>query len=242
MKLLSAEEIKKEKDKTENDRFKRIEKLKKEEDILIKTINNLTEEERDLAVIKKIAKLKNQPVINIKKSILEKEVDILEKRKQEALEPVYKTKREADELKKEFEFQLKEALKKKKELERDRESIIEKGLELKSREESVIEKQERQSNREVGIKAAEEEIKRSTKELSEKWVSYHEEVNKVNLDIDKRSSELLKRENQEEAQRKTNDSILKELSEERNRLDKEDKAIQDKYRTLGAAQREILGK
>lgn len=169
MKLLDAQKVKIEKDAKENEKEARIKKLQKMEDVLILRINNLRE-------LKTQEEEKSQPKLKVKKNILVSEVEALEARKLEALKPTNKIRLEAENKLKEVSVQIADIIRRQGILEKTEEELIERTESVIDRETALLDVGKELDKKEVGIKKAEEEIKRQNESVAKSWVSYNEEV------------------------------------------------------------------
>ena len=237
MKLLSAEKVKGKIDIKEEQQKIRIEKMGKEEKEASKRLNYILLIERNEK--KRIQENKSQAVLKVKKSILEKEVDMLEERKKIALAPIHALQKETEIALNEAKNQIALIMDRRRIL-GEKESVLMNRLEtVLDREEEIIEKERGLTNRELGIKAAEDEIQRSTDRLSSQWVEFHKNVHIKNTEFEARESNIIQKERLNDAIEKANSDKLLELKAEQKRIQEEDRAVQDKYAALAAAKRHL---
>lgn len=239
MKLLDPKEVKTEKDKTEADRIQNASKLNSEITTLTRKLNDLRLEELEENKKKAEREAQNEASLTVKKSVLEIEVDALEKRKEVALAPVKVIQDEAERLKNEATIQLAEVEKRRESLSQKEDDFMERVESVVDRENECLTKEKSLNLREVGIKSAEDEIKRSTEKLAVEWVKFHDEVHTTNKNIENRSTELDRGLKEVEDARKVNESVRLSNEAEADRLRKEDKAIRDKYVALAQAKKHL---
>lgn len=237
MKLLSAEEVKSEKEKGEEERTQRIQRLNAEENASGKRLNEARElEKKELARIADELNLaRNEAEAEVRKSVLVQEIRALNAEKAQALKPIHEQQKQADKNLEESKRNLELSQKDRDASEKLREIYEDKIDALADRETAAVEKDRELQKREVGIGAAEAEIKRSTTELGQKWVDFHKAVHAHNASMEERERRV-------EAERKANDDHRAELEKTAERQAQERIALKDGYETLARAQEEILGK
>lgn len=136
MQLLNAEEVKKEKDKSEEEKKSRIAKLNEEETELVKKLNEKRAElESESARIdKEISEKKVWRDAQV--SSLERDVRTLEERRRESLKPI-------NDLKREVEKKLAEAEEDRKHASKDREESSKEWAKISARDSIMIEREKR---------------------------------------------------------------------------------------------------
>ena len=233
MRLLDAEIIKEQEDKSVEEKRLRVAKLREEENNTVKRINKLLKEEEEIKKRLIDKREEDQASLQVRKTVLFLEVNALEERKRDALKPI-------GDLKVEFEKSLKEnianndILKKKISEFAAKEDGLKDRMEIwNDRDQLLDERDEDLNRRELRTKKAEEEIDRQAKELGKKWVQYHEAVSALNTAQSLKAKEV-------EALAASNANFKKSLDEEKARLVQEDLAIKDKYVALQRA-KEHLG-
>lgn len=239
MKLLDPKEAKEVKDKSEEEKIQRLRKLSEEECRLVTSINNLNEEEKKIKQRLEIETHKTNEKLKIRKSILSVEVEALEKRKDEAMKPVKEIRIESEKIKNEYETELKELLERKAKIAKDEDDLIEKFEKINDTEDEYRNKFLNLEKREAGIQSAEEEIKRSTLNLSKEWVKFHEESHKIREYIENQRILIENDRKINENDKKINESVRLSNEAEAKRLRNEDRAIKDKYVALEQAKKHL---
>ena len=193
MKLLDADKVEKEKDRSEEERRATVKRINDEEIASVRRLNEaLAEEKREKTrIAEDLTIARNSAIAETKKSVLLAEIKSLEERRQEALKPIDDLRKEAQE---QFEGAKKfnaESQLKLVRAERLREDFEDKLDSLGDREESVLEKNRELTKREAGGKASEGEVKRSTESLSKQWGEYHKESTAFIADIKSREDKVV---------------------------------------------------
>lgn len=237
MKLLSAEAVKSEKDKGEEERVKRIGKLNAEEVAIAKRLNEAREFEKTekARIADELNLARNEAEAEVRKSVLVQEIRALNAEKAEALKPIHEQQKQTDKNLKESKRNIELSQKDREATETLRETYEDKIDALTDREVSSVEKDRKLDKREAGVEAAEAEIKRSTNELGQKWVDFHKSVHDQN-------ASMVERERKVEAERIANDEHRAELDKAEVRMVERERGVRDGYETLARAQEEILGK
>uniref|UniRef100_A0A6M3XDR8 Uncharacterized protein n=1 Tax=viral metagenome TaxID=1070528 RepID=A0A6M3XDR8_9ZZZZ len=232
MKLLSNEQIKTAKDKIEEELKERVINLKSEEISLVKKVNkakaSLAEElkriEEDLTLARDEFAVSVKSLSNKSRSLLQ-EVELLEVRKTEALKPIY----EQDQKSQILFAQAKEFLAN---ADRHKSIAVKHEQELVNVINNLLDQKEidhqeniKLNKREVGVVAAEKEVKRSSKILGEKLIEFHKEVYEKN-------TELVKREIEVENGKRVNDMFKSSLDQKEKEQREHDRVIADRYATL----------
>jgi len=234
MKLLTPNEVDKEKTRLETERVSRIGKIQKEESESVRRLNDaLTKEKKEMDRLKSdttVAELRAK--LNIEKMALIGEVKSLENRKEKALEPIVEREKESEVLI----SQLKSSLDK----------VNTRGDALKVREDELLDRIEVVVDRESElpileqnlekrkkiIEVSETEISKQTKILGEKWVEYHTQIHESNADLARREKEV-------EDGNKSNAVYADTLSKKELEQTAHDRQIADRYATLGRATAEL---
>ena len=234
MQLLSAQEVKTNKDTTAEEQAVRIGKLNQHETEATRRMNEalaLEKEvrarvERDVAKVEKHAEEKKADLI--------KEVTALEARKREAEKPIQMTLAHAESLVNENE-QVKTALQEReKEIEAKEEQVSERLEALGEREEGIKEQEEMSQERENRAKMAETQSEQSARNLGQKWNEYHAAVHAFNEEIAKKNALV-------EAGKQANIEVKRANDAESARLVQERRALQDAQIELGEAKRHLRG-
>jgi len=235
MKLLTPNEVKTQKTRSETERVSRIGKLQKEESESVRRLNDaLTKEKIQMDRLKSdttVAELKEK--LDVEKVALLGEVTDLENRKTKALEPIIDREKESEALM----SQLKSSLAK---VKSRGESLTVREDELSERIEVVVDRESELpvleqdlEKRKKGIEVSEVEIGRQTKILGEKWLEYHTQIYESN-DL------MSQREKKVADATKSNNAYAIELSKKETDLMAREIALKDKYETLARSQKEIL--
>ncbi len=238
MKLLTAQEVKNAKNKSDKERFERIESLKKAERDSVKRVNAALDEEKK---IKEKLKEENMSVArreakaNVSKSIIIREIKALEKQRDDLLKPTIEREEQAALLLKEVKETIKNLEKKKQEYEKNEELLVSRFENLADREAEAEERHLALNLREAGIQSADEEMKRSLDKLSDSWVEFHKTVRASN-------EMLLRREKEIEDSKKANEQFLASLNAKEKILNDRHRQLADGYAQLAKSQKEILGK
>ena len=231
MKLLEVEKVKEETKQSTQDRIKRVAKLNEEETIIVKRINELREQEKKAKQRFFEESEEGQPVLLVRKTVLSQEVDLLENRKKEALKPVDEILTKTKVVYQENQETTKFLVERKNRLKDQEEQLLERVEKVVERENEVELLEIKLGAREKGIVAGENELKRSSKELAEKWVDYHNGVHSLNTKIEG----VERREKEMEDGRRTNENFKINLDKKEKEQSEHDKQIADRYLTLGRA-------
>ena len=225
MKLLNIQEIKKNKERMDEEHQKRIDKLNKEETLITKRFNickfNIESEKKLLdSQLKEYHKL-----ILDNKTKLSREIKTLENRRKDLLKPINEIKeisekREKDVEKKEKDIKIIENI-----LKNDKEELIERIENIIDREKDVETKEKELDLREESVKKLEEETKKSSIEIAKNWLKYHKSVIIFNKEIEQKEKDV-------ENQKNTNQSYSQELDKKAKEQENINKLIKDKYETL----------
>ena len=161
MELLKKDEVNKVISQNEKESRERIVKYQIQEADLIKNINALYDkfESEKKRIDNELFLIENNPALKDRKSILQSEVEDLEKRKTKALEPITAQKKEIEERISEEKQILSKIESEKLKIKESEEKLKERLEKVIEREELVDEIHENLNRRESGIKSAEEEIK-----------------------------------------------------------------------------------
>jgi len=235
MKLLSAEVVKTKKSQSLEELSARVKRLQAEEKRLIKHISDLAEKEEKerVRIESDLTLVRNEAELEIQKSILFQEVRHLEDRKNKALEPINETTHKADKLLKEAQATVADAQKYAAKVKESHELLSERIEQCVARESLARERHRELDKREAGIEAAEQELKRSTAALADKWVLYHEEVHKTKAEVERREKEVRDGQKANEVHKERLDAVAQEQA--RLKI-----GIKDGYESLKRAKQEIL--
>ena len=193
MELLSPKTIRAERGKDREAARKRNEKLSSEEKRLVERINNLKIIEKEERKKTADAIAANDASLAVKQTVLAKEVGALEARKAEAMKPVDEKLLEAKQLIADNKLQLEAIETSRAELETTKQKILELSSALKNKESELDGRNNLIDRREVAIGAAENEIKRLTGDLANRWVEYNEQAHRLDEKtalVEKRQNEL----------------------------------------------------
>ena len=211
MKLLAAEEVKKESNRSDEERKERVRKLIEEEATVTKRLNDILEKEK--VEKKRIAdeRAVDDGQLAVKKSVLAQEVESLEARKAEALKPIDEKRKEAEKL-------LADANTAWSDIGKIRAALDERDLSLRERAEAIVDRDEESveraknlDGREIGVASAENEVKKSTENLSKSWIEYHKQVHDKTAELDSRELRLVASEKANDTFRATLDKREAEL-------------------------------
>lgn len=232
MRILSAEEVKDNKALTDADRIARTQRLREEETIASKALNDTREFaavetakiEADLADVEEKA--------IARKKVLVDEIASLENQKKEAMAPIHEIRQEAEQ-------RLEAAKNREVEVERrevaiaEREQLLaDRAIALVSREEANEEKADDLDTREERIAGEEKRLKESEVALAEKWAVHHGEVAKANASLERREKEV-------EDGKKANAAYAASLYEKDRKQADEWKAIRSGYAALEEAKKHL---
>jgi chromosome segregation ATPase len=240
MKLLSPEDTKVRASKAEEDRAARVRGLNKAEADSIKRLNNSVAAERVAAERVAAERVAARATLAVKKTVLEKEVEVLEERKRTALEPVDAAKREYEKLIEEANAGIADIKRRQTTLDERRDELETHIDALADQEGEALEKDRTLDVRESGIKAAEDEIARSATALGEKWASFHNESNEANEKIAVKIEELREREKDVEIAARTNKLTSERLGQFEKELRALETDVKDRY-SIVAKHLEKLG-
>jgi hypothetical protein len=193
MELLSPKTIRAQKGGAREEARGRNEKLASEEKRLVTSINDLKLIEKDQRKKTADAIAANEASLAVKQTVLAKEVGALEARKAEAMKPVDEKLLEAKQLIADNKLQLEAIEISRAELETTKQKILELDSALKNKESEIDRRNETLDRREKAISAGENEIKRLTDDLANRWVEYNEQVHKLDEKtafVEKRQNEL----------------------------------------------------
>lgn len=239
MKLLDSIQVKTAQDLQTEDRVRRIKKLNQEESDAVKRLNLALEKERieKQRLVERTAE--TDATLRVRKSVLAAEVDTLERKRADAMKPINDLRIEAEQFLKSNQEESEslrsglEMLKKSRdELTEKRDEFLDQTLEFNAFSEDKLSEI---NARESALVSAEKEIDRLTKKLSEEWVQFHSAVHGANADLAWREKEVADA-------LIGNQNFLKEIDQEKKNLAEDRRAIQDGYKALSAARKEILGR
>lgn len=238
MKLLSPDDIHKDRSESIEGAAARSRALAAEESRLARAINQAREDaqqqikiiEADFAAFKAdLLEQKNQLVSEVRE---------LENRKTEALKPVEPIKAAAAAALAEAESAKTELERQRADLEKDKEKNQERAENLHDSEQVLDERSRLLDQREQRINAEQQRIEHSAKALGDKWAEYHQAVAQLNDKV----REVTTREAEVEAGKKANDDRAGKLREWESSLGQKQNQLEDGYRNLAKARKEILGR
>lgn len=207
-----------------------------EENRLVLSINSLREEER--AEKRRIAEEseKDQSTMAVRKTVLVREVEALESRREQALKPARLVEEEARKVLADNLAYGKVLDGRAAELSSSQERATAKLEDLHDREQLLDEREAKMDAREVGIAAAEAEVGRSTAALGDKWVELGAAVAAAN----ERAADLAVRESAVGVAARANDIRAESLDRKDADQAQRERGIVDGYAALESARREIL--
>lgn len=239
MKLLTADEVKTEKTRSDEERALRIQKLEKEESDLTARVN-----EKRTNIGKEIALLDSQLIerqsliakrkleLDAEISALSREVKQLEDRRSEALKPI-------DEIRQEAEKLLESANRAQADVEADKAELQEGWDHLAvlmedvtDRETSNVEKSDELDQRERRVAESEARTKESAEKVSQEWLKFHKEVHGANESLARREKGVADR-------AKANNEFAASLSNKETELMAREIRLKDQYETLARSKKEI---
>lgn len=228
MKLLEAEEVKKEDTRATTEQAKRVIKLNEEESSVVKNLNKIrTEAKTETEKIEGNLKKKREEA-KVEEAEIQKKIASRRSALADLMKPI-------DEISKEAETRNEESKKREtavtlaeSQVKTDRENLVILTEKVTEREGNVTLKEEDLGKRETKIVSEENRLKVSQNKLAGEWVTYHSAVTENNKELERRKKEV-------EDQRKAN-AVVQEAQDKRTKEQNErDRAIKDKYETLGRA-------
>lgn len=190
MKLLSPLATK---DKGQEELAKKIIRIQEVEDLAVKSNVKLARAEADfnatLARNRTVWAIEEQEHADSLKSMRE-EVETLEKRKEQALIPIYVYKEEADKLVAEAQNILRKAKEKDEQSEFLQEKLMEKLTEVSDRESIVAMTEKKQQIAQEGIDIQKEQTKLGVKQLSVAMTAFHEKQEREEANLVERKKEV----------------------------------------------------
>lgn len=240
MKLLSPDEVKNDKTRSESERVAHIKKLKEEELLLIRSVNDKrVQVQNEKAILDEglgahlrwvaSEKVKLDDLISTKK----REVESLESRRLEALKPINEIRKKADDRIKIAENRESAVLRDEQTLAKSWEDLSERVENVTDRETLADEKTEELATRERKIIEAESRTKESADNLAEKWLGFHKEVHDANQSLERREKKCADRE-------KSTTAFAQSLSNKETALNAKDAQLKDGFATLDRSREEIL--
>jgi uncharacterized coiled-coil DUF342 family protein len=222
MKLLDLNIIKRKSNENEQEIVLRLKKLRDAEKDLIEKVTILKGEYDHQKEINntQIPELKLQT--DVKKQILLSEITELENQKRELLKPIKEIKKDADELFEDNKKQQEILNQKIKETNDAKDALANTQDQIDEIFDDIQDKRAVIDARLKGIEGAEDEIRKSSKILSNEWVQYYRDVAQKTKELDERENKLSDLE-------KVLLILQKENEDEKIRLSNLDKAIKDKY-------------
>lgn len=235
MRILTPDVVKAGSKRAENEQRNRVRGMSQEEERLVKSINDLREEEKEELQKKKERETMSEAALGVKKTVLQSEVESLEARKAAALRPVHEVEMLVVQREQEVSLKEKEHDQRVVRFSEANERLSERIEKADDRDQEMDERDEAILLKEKGIEAANEQIKKSAEALSGKWVEYHDSVSALNA----RGEELDKREALAAASEKANVIRAAELDEQAFRQSEKERQIASQYEQLEKASDEI---
>jgi len=225
MEILTPEKVQSDKEVAVQEQKSRVIRTAEEEARIIKELNDARDQEEKEVETKKSALLTEIAPLEERKQRLEDDCIALEKRRTEAMRPIY-------ELREEAEHTLKVAKEKMNSIEaievsaRAKEDLADKKLdELDEASDILMERSAKLDTREKNIATQEEWNRTSTDELSAKWLSYHQAVKRFDDAVIEKELRIASRESA--CAIKETDLSLKEAD-----LSNREIQVADRYLTL----------
>lgn len=232
MKLLTPEQTKIEKTRADDERIDRINRLRNEEQELVRSLNQTREyvasEKQRLA-----DELSEHALsVSLTKQELSQEVAALESRRKDALKPIHELRAEVEARSEQVDIREKELERREDAVREAKTTLAERVGVVEDREQECREREADLHKREIRILNEEHALKTSSQTLQEKWLDYHSTVNATIRDI--AQEKLLV-----ETARKANDDLHASILKEKERVRQEDIAVRDKYRALAQAKKHL---
>lgn len=231
--LLTPDIVKKDGRAQEEERQRRLADLSREEERLIHSVNELRTVEKEEQQRKLDREISDEGTLGVRKSVLLAEVEMLEDRKRAAQQPVDDRAKELAERERDLQQQKTILESKVLQVQEEKEELRDYAERVKDKEHLIDERIAGLDHRELRIAGAEEQVRKSTVELSDKWVSYHTTVSKANELIHKREAQV-------EAGIKANAVRQAQLDLREQQLEARNRQITDRYQTLISAEKELL--
>lgn len=225
MELLSPEKIKDEKKVGTEEARRRVSGLGKEESDLVLRINLLRHDEEDYLERKHLRETQSDAELGVTKTVLEREVEILEARKKVALEPIHSVEREANALMANAQQAALTNEELGKVLEEDKRALVARETAVKSEEEAQKVTRDALTARDGIIAVREEKIAQRTAQLAEDVAAH-------SLKVATDDAEMVKRENTVKAEARTNYLAHLDQEERARKQNDKDKEIEDRYAQL----------
>lgn len=229
MKLFSPRETSQETQKKQDTYVVEIAYLEKTLEILRKRLN--TENQAFELRLKEQSELYGEEKLELQEEIksLTKEIEKLEKRKEEALKPVNKLKKENEELQKDLQHKLKSVNDKEYELEEHFLDYTKKLDEISDRQCIIEDEEQKLILRKKAVQEEAEAVSRSHKDLNEKMASFYAEIQAKTEDLIKKENKLNLKEY----------SINQNYLNQKQYLDNQEKLLADKRGALERFAKEI---
>lgn len=225
MEILTPEKIQNDKEVAVQEQKSRVIRTAEEEKRIIKELNDAHDLEEKEVETKKSALLTEIAPLEEKKTQLENDCITLEKRRADAMRPIYEIREEAEHVLK----LTKEKMHSINTIEvsvRAKEDLADKKLDdLDDASDVLIEKSAKLDTREQNIANQEQWIRTSTDELSAKWLSYHQAVKQFDDAVIEKELRIASRESA--CVIKEQDLSLKEAD-----LSNREIQVADRYQTL----------
>lgn len=232
MDILDPKNVKKESSETAEQSRQRTFDAAAEESRIIKRLNltrQESEKEKEKIRVETDAYVKK---MEAKREVVRLEVSTLESKRKEAMRPVSELHDEAKERIVAVEIREKELTKKEDIVKAERAILIDRLEGVNDANAEVNARKVTLDKREENIKKEESALKKTSKELAEKWVQYYRDVAKAN-------DEMVRRERIVKDMTKSNEGERSQLDKIRKNLTDKDRAITDKYKNLLMASEEF---
>jgi hypothetical protein len=235
--LLSPTKIQAEKRCGEQEARIRTTALAAEESALAKRLNQArSSAQKEIDRLNKSVEERNAEA-RVKKTILERQVDDLETRREAALRPIKKIEEETNRRLLEANERLLQVEDIRIELENERSRIKEQTRLLIKQSQSIEEREKKINYKEAGIIAGQNKLDESARDLGQRWTELNQAKAQFNREKEVMAVKALKTAEIE----RMNVIRQKELDNREKTLRSDRIALQDAYKALAAAKKEILG-
>lgn len=237
MELLSPDKIQVEKRRGEQEARIRTAALSAEESRLARRINQARAlAEKEIDRLNKSVEERNEEAKK-KKTILERQVDDLETRRAAAMRPIKKIEEEAKQKLLEANDRLLQIEAMTITLKQERAQVIEQARLQARQNQTLTVRENKIGYKEAGITAGENKLLESARELGQKWTELNQAMSQVNRLKEAMAVKAIKMAEIE----RLNEIRQKELDKREKTIRNDRIALQDAYRSLAAARKEILG-
>lgn len=238
MDLLSPDDIRKDRSESAEESQQRSRALAAEESRLARAINQArADADREMEIIetdyREFKREKEE-----ERKILTGDINSLRAQKAELLKPIDKIRENAEILLQEAENRLSIAKKAEANIEADHEKNQDRAEDLQDYADDLNIRSGELDKSELRIKNEDIRILNSAKDLGDKWLEYHDAVNNLNtktLKVETREGQII-------FDTRANEIRKKQQDERDNDLNKKQWALEDGYRNLAKARKEILGR